>query len=285
MQKKSLWLQATVPALAILILLAFMGCSSTSQSANKKLSAEDFTLTYSDKAQVGSEVNELTLQHPLRILERQMVFHLVALRYENNSLLSKPGPVFTKEDIQKMKRLLTKALTHADPQHIIGFEVESGEGTTQGELFASNGKLHWRFIEIQGTQHTLTRNPTTRYGAAWRMLPGKGQKTHVTDQFLGTRQWTNWIEAKINLPAPANLKIARPKKDRPTPGVKPPAPPPSSAVSPPPAAPSPPLTAAPKNDPAELEEKLKFLKHLHENQLIDPQEYEKKRKDLLDQYL
>lgn len=269
MQKKSPWLHPTVPALGIFILLAFVGCSSTSQSANKKLSAEDFTLTYTDKAQAGSAVNELALQHPLRILERQMVFHLVALRYENNSLLSKPGPVFTKEDIRKMKRLLTKSLTHADPQHIIGFEVESEEGTTKGELFASNGKLHWRFSEIRGTKHTLARNPTTRYGAAWRILPGNGQKFHVTDQFLGTREWTNWIEAKINLPAPANLKIARPKKDRPAP----------------PAAPNPPTTAVPKNDPAELEEKLKFLKHLHENQLIDPQEYEKKRKDLLDQYL
>ncbi len=266
--------------MAILILLTFMGCSSTHPSAGKKLSSEDFTLTYTDKAQAGSEIDELTLQHPLRILERQMVFHLVALRYETNSLLSEPGPVFTKEDIKKMKRLLTKALNHANSQNIIGFEVESGDGTTQGELFASNGKLHWRFFEIRGARHSLTRNQMTRYGKAWRMIPGKGQKPHVTDKFLGAKQWTNWIEAKINLPAPANLKIARP-----TPGVEQSAPPPSTASSPPPAAPSPPKAAASKKDPAELEEKLKFLKYLYENQLIDQPEYEKKRRDLLDQYL
>ena len=47
----------------------------------------------------------------------------------------------------------------------------------------------------------------------------------------------------------------------------------------------PPKAAAPQKNKADLEEKLKFLKHLYENQLIDQQEYEKKRKDLLDQYL
>ncbi len=276
MQIKFHWLQAAVPALTLLTLLTVLGCSSTHQSAGKTLSAQDFTLTYTDKTQAGPEVAKLTLQHPVRLLERQMVFHLVALRYEGNSLLSKAGPVFTKEDIQKIMRLLTKALNHVNPQNIIGFEVESEDGTTTGEVFASHGNLHWRFFEIRGVKHSLTPHQTTRYGAVWRMLPGKGQKPHVTDRFLGTKRWTNWIEAKINLPAPANLKKAPPKKDRPTPSVK---------HSAPPAAPVPPKAAAPKKDPAELEEKLKFLKHLHENQLIDPQEYEKKRKDLLDQYL
>jgi len=269
MQTKLHWLQITASTLVLLACLTFIGCSSTHPSAGKKLSAQDLTLSYTDKAQAGAEIGKLTLRHPLTISERQMVNHLLALRYEGLSLLSEPGPVFTQEDINKIKRLMTKALNHANPQNIIGFEVESEEGTTKGELFAANDKLHWRFFEIRGVKHSLTRNQMTRYGTAWRMIPGKGHKPHVTDQSLGHKQWTNWIEAEINLPAPANLKIAGPKKDRAAPGTQP----------------SLPHTAAPKKDPAELEEKLKFLKHLHENQLIDQQEFEKKRKDLLDQYL
>ena len=259
---------------AIITALALAGCSSAQKSAGKKLTAEDFTLTYTDKAQAGAEIRELKLQHPLSITERQMVFHMVALTYENYSLLGKPGPIFTKDDINKAKRLLTKALTNAHSQNIIGFEVDSEDGTTKGELFASEGNLHWRFFQIRGIKYSLTRNQVARYGTAWKIIPKKGQKFHVTDKLLGAKQWTNWIEAKIDLPAPGNLRVKSKNKQRSNPGT---------AQSRPTS--SRPKSTAPQKSTTDLEEKLKFLKHLHENQLIDKREYEQKRKDLLDQYL
>ena len=261
---------------AITIVLVVAGCSSTHKSAGKKLATEDLTLTYTDKAQAGREINELTLQHPLAISERQMVFHMVALNYEHYSLLGKPGPIFTKEDIKKTKHLLTKALNKAHTQNIIGFKVESEQGTTKGELFASKGNLHWRFFEIRGVKYSLTRNQMARYGTAWQMVLRKGQRFHVTDKLLGAKQWTNWIEAKIDLPAPDNLKMARPKSAAPNSGTSQSTPPPQTSS---------PKTTAPEKNTASLEEKLKLLKHLHENQLINQQEYKKRQKDLLDQYL
>jgi hypothetical protein len=263
--------------IAVIIILALAGCSSTHKSADKTLTTEDLTLTYKDKAQAGSEINEFTLQHPAPISERQMVFHLVALSYENYSLFGKAGPVFTKDDIKKIKHLLTKALNKANAQNIIGFKVESEQGTTQGELFSSKGKLQWRFFEIQGVKYSLTRNQMVRYGTAWQMVPKEGQKFHVTNKLLGSKQWTNWIEAKIDLPAPKNLKRARPKSASPRAST--------GQSIPSPSQPSSTKTTSPERNIVELEEKLKFLKHLHEKQLIDQQEYERKRKDLLDQYL
>jgi hypothetical protein len=262
--------------LFVITLLAFAGCSSTHKSAGKKLTTEDLTLTYIDKAQAGGEIERLTLQHPLPISEQQMQFHMAALSYENLSLLGKAGPVFSKEDIQKTLRLLTKAINKAHPQNIIGFEVKSEDGATKGELFATHGNLHWRFFEIQGVKYSLTRNQMARYGTAWKMVPKKGQRLYVTDKFMGAKQWTNWIEAIIVQSIPSNLETARPKKGSTNNGSVSPLPPPSSSDA---------LKAAPKKDVADLEEKLRFLKHLRENQLIDQQEYEQKRKDLLDQYL
>ena len=261
----------------ILTVLVLTGCSSTHKSAGKKLTMKDITLTYTDKGQAGAEIEELVLQHPLPISERQMVFHMVALTYENYSLLGKAGPIFTKDDINKTKRLLTKALAKAHSKNIIGFKIESEEGTTKGELFAAEGKLHWRFFEIQGVKYSLTRNQMARYGTAWRIVPKKGQKFHVTDKLLGSKQWTNWVEANINLPAPSNLKTGQKNRKHLNSG---------SAQSRPPASqPKHPKAVAPQKSTTELEEKLKFLRHLHENQLIDQREYEQKRKDLLDQYL
>ena len=263
--------------IAVSTALALTGCSSTHKAADKKLIEENFTLTYKDKAQANGDIGKLILQHPLSISEKQIVFHMVALSYEPFSLFGKASSVFTKDDIQKTKRLLTKALNKAHSQNIITFEVESEKGSTKGELFVSNGNLHWRFFMIQGVSYSLTRNQMSRYGTAWQMTPKKGQKYHTTDKLLGSKQWTNWIEAKIDLSAPENLKMARPKKNRPRSSA-------AQSISPP-SQPSPPKATASGKNIAHLEKKLQFLKHLHEKKLIDQQDYERKRKDLLDQYL
>jgi len=268
--------QAALPGIVFLMLIfASAGCSTTHSSAGKTLDTEHLKLTYTDKAQMGAEIGKMTLQHPLPVTEQQMIHHMTSLKYENFSLLGEKGTVFTRDDINNCKRLLVKALNHVNPQNIIAFEVESEDGTTEGEVFASGGNLHWRFSKIRGIKYSLTRNQMARYGTAWRLVPGKDQKYYVTEQFLGAKQWDNWIVAQVDLAAPSNLKRYR---------SKPKGQPPAAAPAPPAAAPAPQSTA-PRKDPAELEEKLKFLKHLHENQLIDRQEYEQKRKDLLDQYL
>ncbi len=272
------------PALAMILLTGLWSCASTHKSARKTLKTEGFTLTYLDQAQAGSAVRAFKLQHPLKLTERQMLFHLVALRYENYSLLGKPGPVFTTDDIKKIKRLLTKALNHVHSRNIIGFNVKSEDGATSGQLFASKGHLHWRFDEIRGVKYSLTRNKMARYGTAWRMVPSKGQKLHLTDKLLGAHTKANWIVAKIDLPPPSNLKTRR---SQPEPAAPKKAEPAASPNIPAPPAPSAPGAASPSpgKSTADLEEKLKFLKHLYENQLIDDKEYEKKRQDLLDQYL
>lgn len=262
--KTSRLLKACFAVAVFLSLCLLAGCSSTHKSADKTLEENDLKLTYKDKAQASGDTAELILQHPLSISEKQMVFHLVALTYEPFSLFSSVTPVFTKEDIQKIKRLLTKSLNKAHAQNIIVFEVESERGTTKGELFASKGNLHWRFFKIRGADYSLTRNKMSRYGVNWQLVPKKGQKFHVSNKLLGTKQWTNWIEAKIELPAPENLKTERSKSDTSNSGTS---------------------ESPPEKNTAGLEEKLKLLKRLHKEQLIDQQEYEKRQKDLLDQYL
>ena len=298
-------------AIAIIVSLILTGCSSTQETSKKKvlwpskeekvidkksqkadtealgpekglmptgkkLIMEDFTLTYIDQEQADGDIDQFTLQHPFSIAERQVALHMVALNYEIYSKPKIANPVFTKEDIRKTKRLLTKALNKAHPQTIIGFEVTSETGTTQGQLFASRGVLHWRFFKIQGVWHSKTRNEEKQYGT-WRMMPGTGQRFHKSNMPRGTRKWDNWIEAKINLPAPTHLNNSRPKTKRPNNGT--------AQMAPSPSQPSPSTTIAPEKRIIDLEEKLKFLKYLHQNQLIDKREYEQKRKDLLNQYL
>jgi hypothetical protein len=187
-----------------------MGTNNGLMPTGRKLVMEDFTLTYINQKQADGDIDQLTLQHPLSITERQIALHMDALYYEIHSKPNIASPIFTKEDIKITKRLLTKALNKAHPQNIIGFEVASETGTTQGQLFASRGALHWRFLKIQGMWFSKTRNEEKLY-STWRMIPGNGQRFHKSNMPRGTHKWENWIEAKINLPIPTNLKISHPE--------------------------------------------------------------------------
>ena len=248
--------------LFVLVLWAGLsaGCSSTAIQGEKTLKAKDLTLSYLDKSRAGKHVNELTLQHPVAISEQEVFHHLVSLRYEGNALLSKKKSVFKKDDLQKIRHLLTRALHSVKPNHVVGFELDGSGGTTSGIVFASNGRLYWRFDEIRGAAYSLSGSQVTRYGTAWQLIPRKGQKLFVTKTLLGKKKWTNWIVAKLKLPGqPPKMKKGKGKNRS---------------------------QETPQNfSPGTLEEKLSFLKRLHEKNLIDDGEYQQKRKDLLDQYL
>ncbi len=239
------------------------GCSATPIQGEKTRKFDNLTLSYMDKSRVGSHINELTLQHPVSLAEQEVLHHLVFLHFEGNGLLSKKKPVFKKEGLQKIRRLLTRALHSVSPNHVIGFELDSKGGTTSGIIFASNGRLHWKFDEIRGVPYTLSGNQMAQHGTAWRLVPQKGQKLFSTKTILGNKSWTNWIVAKLKLPgqSPTLKKSAGENRPQAT------------------------LQNSSRGTPDALEEKLEFLKRLHEKELIDAQEYQQKRKDLLDQYL
>jgi len=258
----------------LMVISLALGCSSK-RKGEKTLEMKDLTLSYRDKADGGPDVASVKMAHPVKISEKLLVQHLRRLRYENFALLGEAGPVFDKADIMRLKRLLTKALNNLKPHNIIIFEIESEEGTTLGQVFASKGYLHWRFEEIHGVKHSLTRNRLARYGTAWRLIPKKGQRYRAASQLLGTSSKTNWIIAKLDIAtaAPAREKPQATRKAPETPPEPPSESPPASTPA-----------ASPEVDP-ELEEKLKFLKRLYEKELIDQREYQKKRQDILDQYL
>ncbi len=244
----------------ILVLFAGLnaGCSSTPVTGEKTLKSKDLTLSYLDKTRLGKQVARLKLKHPVQLDMDQVTHHLWFLRYEGNALMSKRSAVFNKGEILQIRRLLTRALNSVTSNNVVSFELDTKRGTTSGMVFATEKHLHWRFDEIQGNTYTLTGNQVTRYGTAWQMIPRKGQKLFVSQNLLGNKKWTNWIVARLKLPGqPPKTNT---EKNRPQ--------------------------GTPQNfNPDTLEEKLGFLKRLYEKNLIDDQEYQQKRKDLLDQYL
>jgi hypothetical protein len=251
-----------------------LSCASTPE---KSLKTKGFTLSYKDKTSakdkfsLGSPTSKIQLSHPLNIPEMEIRSHLESLMFEELSLFGKKKYVFLPEDIDRIARLLTKALQHVPQHKIIHYELKTSEGTTEGDIFASKELIHWRFSSIKGMGFSLWSY--TGWGNAnWRMVPQSGQKYHATTNLIGSRAQENWIIAKLvpsktnkntNIKIPGILKTKKGPSRAPS----------IEAESP-----------AKFSDPA-LKEKLQFLKDLNEKNLIDEKEYDQKREELLDAYL
>lgn len=250
------------------------GCASPPE---KTLKTKGFTLSYKDKTSAGSSVNKIQLSHPVKLSEADVRRHLRSLAFEELSLFGKKKTVFLTQDMVRIGRLLAKAIQRVPNHKIIHYELETSRGTTAGDLFASKEHIHWRFDSIKGIN--FSRRPNTSFGNTnWRMVPQPGQEYHAVQKLLGTQAQENWIIAEL---VPSKIKRSpRQKNTR----QKSPQSPKNKTKA---------LSRAPVNednspakspDPA-LEKKFQFLKDLHEKNLIDEEEYDQKKKELLDTYL
>ena len=251
------------------------GCASAPE---KSFKTNGFTLSYKDKTSaldkfsLGSPTSKIQFSHPLKISESDVRSHLESLTFEELSLFGKEKYVFLPEDIDRIARLLTKALKHVPSNKIIHYELETSGGTTEGDIFASKELIHWRFSSIKGMGFFL-RSYTGWGNANWIMAPQSGQRYHSTTNLMGSRAQENWIIATL-VPSKTSK---RPKHKNPQYS--------KNKTNPPSRAPAIDADSPAKiSDPA-LEEKLQFLKGLHEKNLIDEKEYDQKRKELLDTYL
>ena len=177
------------------------GCASTSE---KSFKTEGFILSYRDQASLGSPTSKIQLVHPLKMSESDVRSHLESLMFEELSLFGKQKHVFLPEDIDRIARLLTKALQHVPSHKIIHYELETSGGTTEGDLFVSTKLIHWRFSFIKGMGFS-SRSYTGWGNANWRMVPQSGQRFHATTNLMGIRSQENWIIAKL-IPSKTNKR-------------------------------------------------------------------------------
>ncbi|MBI4389411.1 MAG: SHOCT domain-containing protein [Nitrospinae bacterium] len=263
----------SLPLFLALLILAVSGCAALDKE--KKLQKDGLTLMFRPRTALGADGGKIRLQHPVKISQDMTRNHLLSLRYEEMTLMGKEKPVFSVEEADKISHLIAKALNHASPNNIVYFEVDTARGTTAGEAFADQQRLHWRFSTISGVSFSM--NPLPGWGITWRMVPRAGQFYFQSEQLFGKKTWENWIVADMDLPAPERAAV---KKQRA-------APPPEASREEPSQEESPgketPGKASKKNP--DLEEKLRFLKQLHDKGLIDEEEYKRKRRDLVDEYL
>lgn len=259
------------------------------------------------------------LDQPVDISSEQMKKILTSIRY-SRAWVNLPGSLgkkttkdydlFTAEEVGELSVYLAKALSQADSSQWVDFSLECFRGKsfigldrlTDGIAFVQDGKLNLVFRNVS---ETLSANedsvndsdPFKYYPGSSKLIVGPGQELGKTKKGKTTKNWMiipiaapevqaappaePVVETEpAPVPEPEKKEVA-PVQEPPKPQVQP-KPQPVKAKSEPKAQVKP---AAEKKESApqkSVKERLTELRDLYDKGLISEDEYNKKRKDILD---
>ncbi len=226
------------------------------------------TVSFLRLYELDEDLEDFQIDHPVEISTEQVRNHLLSLYYQD---ISKPGEkgraVFSIEDAKNLASGLKVALNRVEEGDYIYFGFQAEKGVTEGELFSSVGKVHYRFLRINGvdySNHFLGTSAPT-----WRLVRRTSGQTiykEKTGLLKVTRE--NWIIVDIKLPPFKRTPVSAVRKSH-SPRVVPG----NSPVS----------RKKPNSRQSQLKEKLRSLKELYEKGLIDERDYQKKKNEILNQ--
>ena len=242
--------------LLILVLYVFVVFVSI-ESVSAKTKNIKVSISYKPKVHEQLNVKKFKLNHPIKISKREIVNHLVSLRYKGLSMGNKEMGVFFPDEIKKLVPILVKAFAGVDSRKVIHIELKGKTGVTVGDAFSFKNYLSWRFESIHGETFFQKNNARGWSIFAWKLMPQKGQLYYKSSE--NKRIHKNWLVTKLHLPV---SKI----KDRAINEL--------SDI----------FEGGDLNNKMnqELERKLRNLKHLYDQGLIEEEEYKVQQKKLFE---
>ena len=243
------------PTLYLLCLILVISEGLENASAETK----NIKVRVSFRPQLNEKLNvkKFKLNHPIKIYKKEIINHLVSLRYKETSLGNKGQSVFFADEVRKLAPILVKAFAAVSPRKIIHVELKSKKGTTEADIFSFKKYLNWRFDSIHGETFFQKNNGRMFKIFAWELMPQKGQLYYKSSK--NKRLHKNWLVAKLKLPVSQT-------KDRADGDL-------SDLLE----------SGDSKNKlNQELERKLKHLKRLYEEGLIEEEEYKAQQNKLFE---
>ena len=243
----------------VYLLFFILAISGGVEIVDAQVKSIKIRLSYKSKLDGNFNVKKFKLNHPLKISQKEIINHLVSLRYKGVSMGSKEISVFSPTEIKKLAPILVKAFAGVPSRKIIHVDLKSKTGTTVVDIFSFKNYLNWRFDSIQGETYFQKNNARVWSIFSWELMRQKGQRYFKSGADQGRRLNKNWIVAKLHLPVSADKEE---KKRGPSNLSK---------------------KSNSKNKlNLELEKKLKHLKRLYEEGLIEEEEYKVQQNKLFE---
>ena len=198
--------------------------------------------------------------------------------------------VFSEDDIRILARFFQQAFLEAGPDDVVEFYlpdrsrkllgISSQNLLTRGRCFVEGGAIHFRFDNIQEEVKAADERPeeeSSRARVAWKLDPQQGQQYEMDKGITGEYPNPGWIRLELGGLGGQPGLVQTP------PSPKPPGPPQSLAPGAPPEKPAVKTqTGAETTGKTVPRARLRELKQMLDEGLITPQDYERKKKDILD---
>ncbi len=252
---------------SILLCIFLVACGTLKKE--KTLKSDNLTVSYRSFNRLGPDYSEINPSHPVQISIKEVEAHLQALDYKPFKPRAKVAPVFSKDQIKEVSRLLTKGLNRAEPQKFLHFELKAQKGITEGDVFAADGFIHWRIWKINGVDYS--NDPLGIRKRTWRLIPSPSGHRYFVSSSSQQKKKQNWIVANFNISKYKNSRKTLAKRKPSSKNDKKP--------STQPVSPSKTKTTGDSNE--SIKEKLNLLKQLFDQGLINEEEYNKKKKEVM----
>ena len=263
----------------------------------RALYSEQFSNVLLVNREAGSQPNA----HPVQIGTDTLASMLAEVNMRK-SAGAKPEPLFSDDDVKVLSAWLANGLAAATPDQEVVFSYAQAQGMglftlkylTTGRVFYRDGHLNIIFGVVEAVYEA-------EYLAEGRFRPrpvgsrfmstmqNELDRQLVTDNQVlpGAPGRTDWLVLSVptgaHAPAPGQIQTPPPAQSttlfQDLFQSKTPAPAPVQAAAP---APAPTPAATPAATPASIEDRLSALKKLHDSGLITDQEFNDKRKQILD---
>ena len=244
--------------LKVVVVFIFLGFTIFGIAEGAGPKKNKVKITFRSPSHGNSNINNLKLNHPIKISQAEITNHLVLLRYKGTFIGDKEERVFSSPEVQRLAPILMKAFAGVGPEKTIRVRLKSVGGVTSGDIFSFKKYLNWRFDSIRG-ETFFQRNDIREWNIfAWKLIPQKGQLYFKSKS--DKRIHKNWIIS--------NLKLPVADQENTDDSVFP------DALK---------TKSSNNNISPKLAEKLKHLKYLHDKKLISEDEYKAQQKKVFDE--
>ena len=154
------------------------------------------------------DIQNIRFRYPIILSEANIRNHLLSLYYQDIVSPRQPRPVFSPSVGSKLAPLFKTVLKKVKPGKYLHFTYRASRGLTEGQVFTTARKIHWRIFKINGVVYS--NDPLRIRKPTWqlvRMYGGQSYQKLRTGGFEKTIK--NRLIANINLPFPKHKYPSR----------------------------------------------------------------------------
>ena len=153
------------------------------------------------------DIQKIRFRYPIILSEANIRNHLLSLYYQDIVSPRQPRPVFSPSVGSKLAPLFKTALKKVKPGKYLHFTYQASRGLTEGQVFVTAKKIHWRIFKINGVVYS--NDPLRIRKPTWQLVRMHGQSYQKLRTGGFEKTIKNRIIANINLPFPKHKYPSR----------------------------------------------------------------------------